>query len=113
MPLKEKQTLLRENNQSNFSDLKAVVFNCMLKKQADQSPTRLLLSVAEKIMAKNGVGVDHVHAASHQIAYGVYPDMTEHGWDRDDWPQLWEKVKEADILILGTPIWLGEESSLH
>jgi hypothetical protein len=42
-------------------------------------------------MARNGVGVDHVHAASHQIAYGVYPDMTEHGW---------EKVKEADFLIL-------------
>ena len=38
--------------------------------------------------------------------------MTEHGWDVDDWPALWEKVKAADILIIGTPIWLGEESSV-
>lgn len=112
MPLNEKQTLLCENNQTDFSDLTAIVFNCTLKKQADKSHTRLLLSVAEKILEKNGVGVESVHAASHQIAYGVYPDMTEHGWERDDWPQLWEKVKEADILILGTPIWLGEESAV-
>lgn len=112
MSLNEKQSLLCENNQTDFSDLKAIFFNCTLKKQPDKSHTRLLLSVAETIMKKNGVGVESVHAASHHIAYGVYPDMTEHGWERDDWPQFWEKVKEADILILGTPIWLGEESAV-
>ncbi len=48
----------------------------------------------------------------HDIPPGVQPDMTEHGWDRDDWPKLWEKVKAADILVVGTPLWLGEESSV-
>jgi len=112
MTLNAQQAKLCEQNQTSFSDLRAVIFNCTLKRRADDSHTRLLLSVAEEIMARNGVSVEHVHAASHQIAYGVYPDMTAHGWDRDDWPDLWEKVKAADILILGTPIWLGEESSL-
>lgn len=112
MPLNEMQTQLCEENQTDFTDLNAILFNCTLKKQADKSHTRLLLSVAEEIMEKNGVAVDHVHAASHQIAYGIYPDMTEHGWERDDWPALWERVKKADILIIGTPIWLGEESSV-
>jgi len=38
--------------------------------------------------------------------------MRKHGWDRDDWPDLWKTIKAADILVLGTPIWLGEESSV-
>ncbi len=34
------------------------------------------------------------------------------GWEKDDWPMLYEKVQSADILILGTPIWLGDKSSV-
>jgi len=70
------------------------------------------MSAAEKIMSDNGVAVDHIHALSHRIAFGVQPNMTEHGWDEDAWPTIWEKVNAADIVILGTPIWLGEESSI-
>lgn len=112
MALNPRQAKLCEENTTNFDDLTAMIINCTLKREADRSHTRLLLSVAEEILRKNGVSVDHLHAASHQIAYGVYPDMTEHGWERDDWPELWQKIGAADILILGTPIWLGEESSL-
>ena len=49
---------------------------------------------------------------THPLAFGVYPDMTEHGWERDDWPQLYRKVQEARILVLCSPIWLGERSSV-
>jgi len=38
--------------------------------------------------------------------------MTEHGAEKDDWPELWKKVQSADILVIGTPIWLGEKSSV-
>ncbi len=38
--------------------------------------------------------------------------MTEHGFEKDDWTEIFEKVMKADILILGTPIWLGEKSSV-
>ena len=58
------------------------------------------------------MSVEHLYLLDHQVPPGVYPDMTEHGWDRDDWPALWEKVLAADILIIGTPLWLGEESSV-
>jgi len=111
-PLSDRQNQLCEDSPGDFSDLKAVIFNCTLKKEAEKSHTGLLLSVVEEIMTRNGVAVDHVHMTAQQVPYGVYPDMTEHGWDRDDWPKLWEKVKAADILIIGTPIWLGEESSV-
>ena len=48
----------------------------------------------------------------YHLAFGVYPDMTERGADRDDWPMLYEKVHAADILVIGSPIWLGEKSSV-
>ncbi len=38
--------------------------------------------------------------------------MTEHGWERDDWPAIFEQVSAAHILVLCTPIWLGEKSSI-
>ena len=38
--------------------------------------------------------------------------MTEHGWAADEWPALFERVMAADILVLLTPIWLGEKSSV-
>ena len=53
-----------------------------------------------------------MRAIDHDIATGVWPDMTEHGWDRDDWPAIFEQVMAADILVLCTPIWLGEKSSV-
>jgi multimeric flavodoxin WrbA len=112
MTLTAQQEKLCSDNATDFSDLSAVVFNCTLKKEPAQSHTRVLLSVVEEIMSRGGVAVEHVHMASQCVPYGVYPDMTEHGWDHDDWPRLWTKVQAADILVIGTPIWLGEESSV-
>src|ERR671931_126933 len=44
------------------------------------------------IMRQHGVAVEVIRAVDHAIAFGVYPDMTEHGWERDDWPPIAEKV---------------------
>lgn len=112
MPLTAQQEELCSQNTTDFSDLKAVTVNCSLKRNPDESHTRLLISVAEEIMRKSGVSVEIIHAMAHQIVPGIYPDMTEYGWDRDDWPKLWPVIEGADILILATPIWLGEESSV-
>lgn len=112
MPLNEAQENLCSDNKSDHSDLSAVLINTSLKKTASQSHTRLLLSVVAEIMTRNGVAVEQVHMLDHQVPPGVYPDMTQHGWDRDDWPALWKKVEAAHILVVGTPLWLGEESSV-
>lgn len=101
-------------NQPNadYSDIKAVFINTSLKKDGASSHTRALMSVSERIMGKNNVQVEHIHLLDHQLAFGVQADMTEHGWDRDDWPQVWQTIAAAEILVVGTPIWLGEESSV-
>lgn len=96
----------------NFSALKALFINTSLKRVETESHTKLLMSVSGDIMEKNGVQVEYIHMASANIPPGVYPDMTEHGYDTDDWPTLWSKVLAADILVVGTPLWLGEESSI-
>jgi multimeric flavodoxin WrbA len=95
----------------DFSELKAVYFNCTLKKSPEVSNTEGLLDVSRLIMEKHGVHVDVIRVIDHDIATGVYPDMTEHGWDSDEWPELWKKVKAADICVIAGPIWLGDNSS--
>lgn len=97
---------------TDFTDLRALFINTSLQRKADESHTRLLLNASAGIMKKNGVAVEHVHLAAHDIPPGVYPDMTEHGWPVDEWAAIWEKVIAAEILIVGTPLWLGEESSI-
>ena len=96
----------------DFSDLTALFINCTLKRSPEVSNTRGLADLAVAIMERNGVSVEVIRAVDHQIATGVYPDMTEHGWERDDWPEIFEKVLAADILVLLSPIWLGEKSSV-
>ncbi|MEQ9401232.1 MAG: flavodoxin family protein [Longimicrobiales bacterium] len=97
---------------ADYSDLSALFINCTLKPSPRQSHTRGLMDVSSAIMEAQGVSVETLRAVDHRIAFGVYPDMTEHGWDRDDWPPIQEKVMAADILVLGSPIWLGERSAV-
>jgi multimeric flavodoxin WrbA len=96
----------------DYSGLKAVLVNTSLKKEASQSHTRLLMDVVANIMKKHGVEVDHVHLLDYDVPPGVYPDMREHGWETDAWPSVWDKIQQAEILVVGTPLWLGEESSV-
>jgi multimeric flavodoxin WrbA len=63
-------------------------------------------------MDKHGVWTEQVRAVDHDIAPGVWPDMTEHGWASSVWPELYQQVLGADILVLAGPIWLGDNSSV-
>jgi len=112
MTLNAYQQKLCDENAIDFTGLNAVFVNTSLKKDPHESHTSLLMHVSAEMMAKNGVHVDQLHMLSHQLPPGVYPDMTEHGWEADDWPELWTRISAADILVVGTPLWLGEESSV-
>ncbi|WP_179021908.1 flavodoxin family protein [Winogradskyella forsetii] len=95
----------------DFSNLKVLYINCTLKKSPEQSHTETLMKVSQAILKKEKVSFETVRLIDFNVAPGIYPDMTEHGWDKDDWPSIYKKVNEADVLIVGTPIWLGEKSS--
>lgn len=96
----------------DFSALSALFINCTLKRSPEMSHTDGLIEISRAIMEKNSVAVEVLRAVDHDIAYGVWPDMTERGWDSDAWPEILEKVLAADILVLTSPIWLGEKSSV-
>ena len=98
-------------NKPDFSKLKALYINCTLKRSPEKSHTKVLMDVSADIMKNEGVDVEHIRFIDHDVATGVQPDMTKHGWDTDAWNDIYKKVDAADILIIGTPIWLGEKSS--
>ncbi|UGT41758.1 flavodoxin family protein [Nocardia yamanashiensis] len=95
-----------------YDDLRALFINCTLKPSPEISNTQGLIDASAHIMEKNGVTVDHIRAVDHDIAPGVWPDMTEHGAASDEWPALQERVMAADILVVAGPIWLGDNSSV-
>ncbi|MGA7690542.1 MAG: NAD(P)H-dependent oxidoreductase [Jiangellales bacterium] len=100
----------------DFSDLRAAFVNCTLKPSPDVSNTAGLMNVSASIMQAQGVTVDEIRAVDHDLAPGVYADMTDpavgSAADADDWPALWPRIRDADVLVLGTPIWLGDKSSV-
>ncbi len=96
----------------DFSNLSAIYVNCTLKKSPEKSHTSILMALSRKIMDNENVKTEEIRLVDHQVANGVNLDMTKHNWDKDEWPTLFEKIIKADILVVGTPIWLGEKSSV-
>lgn len=98
--------------ETDFTDLRALFLNCTLTRSPKPSHTERLIDCARVIMEQQGVTVHVLRPVDYALAHGIYPDMCEHGWSMDDWPQLMQLVQAADILVLGTPIWQGETSSV-
>jgi multimeric flavodoxin WrbA len=90
--------------------LKAIAFNATLKSKTsgEQSSNDRMIGLISDALAKYDVKTESIRLADFNIRPGVSSDEGE----GDDWPKLRKKVLDADILILGTPIWLGQPSSV-
>lgn len=89
--------------------LKAIAFNGTLKSSGgDPSSTDRLLGLIADGLKKHGIDTDVIRLADHNILPGVTSDEGE----GDAWPEIREKLLAADILIVGTPIWMGQTSSV-
>ena len=110
--LNDEQRRLCREHPWDFADLRALFFNCTLKKSPETSHTEGLMSVSRAIMEANGVHTEMLRPVDYHLAPGVYPDMRTRGHQEDQWPELFQKVRNAQILVIGTPIWLGERSSV-
>jgi multimeric flavodoxin WrbA len=91
-----------------MSDLRALALACTLKPSPAESSTVLLASQTLEQLESHGVTGELVRVADHDVRFGV---STDEG-DGDAWPALREKVMNADILVLATPIWLGQPSAV-
>jgi len=112
MTLNTKQEEMCSSSKWDFSDLNAIFLNCTLKKSPELSHTEGLIRISKAIMEKNGVTTELLRPVDYDIAFGVYGDMKEHGWQKDDWPEIYEKVRAAHIVVIGASIWLGEKTSV-
>ena len=97
---------------ARYDDLRALYINCSLKPSGQGSNTQALMAVAIGVMQANGVSCETIRAVDFDIAPGVQPDMRQAGFPQDAWPDIQAKVMAADILVIGTPIWLGDKSSV-
>lgn len=112
MELNDRQKHLCEDTTVDYSDLSALFLNCTLKRSPTLSHTEGLIDISLSIMRASGIATELIRPIDFDIATGVNPDMTEHGWESDDWPELAAKVMAADILVMGSAIWLGDKTSV-
>jgi len=98
-------------NNTDFNDLKALFINCSIKYNKKDSHTQKLMNRSSGIMESQGVEVEHIYALDHGISFGMIKDGAEFG-KKDDWPKIQKKIMTADILVIGSPIWLGVKSSV-
>lgn len=91
-----------------MQELKALFLNCSLKSSEEESNTEGFIRDVLVHYNQLGISSEILRLADFKISFGIAEDMG----DGDEWPKVLEKVKAADIVVIGTPIWLGEKSSL-
>jgi multimeric flavodoxin WrbA len=90
-------------------DLSAVAINCTLKRGTQASSTDLMISLIANELTKHRVELTETIRIAN---YNILPGVSSDEGPGDDWPDVRRRILDADILIFGTPIWLGHMSSL-
>jgi multimeric flavodoxin WrbA len=89
--------------------MRAICLNCTLKRSPEPSNTEALAEVVRAALRDEGVEVDEMRLVDHRIEPGV---VSEPVADGDEWPAIRERVLAAEILVMATPTWLGQPSSV-
>lgn len=88
--------------------LKTLFLNCTLKQSPETSNTEAFVKNAEAIFQSLGVETETIRVVDHQVRFGVSSDEK----DGDEWPRILDRIKACDILVIATPIWRGDRSSV-
>jgi multimeric flavodoxin WrbA len=91
-----------------MTDLKALVLNCTLKPAPTTSSTEVLAQELLDALGKHDVSGEIVRVIDRQVRFGVQVDEG----DGDGWPAIREQVLASDILVIATPIWMGQPSAV-
>lgn len=89
-------------------DLRALVLVCTLKPSPSDSSSDLLGRQVLTALEEHGVTGEVVRVVDHDVKFGVTKDEG----DGDEWPQIREKMLASDILVVATPIWMGQPASV-
>ena len=91
-----------------MTELTALVLNCTLKPAPTASSSEVLGTEVLEALSAHGVTGDMVRVTDHQVKFGVNVDEG----DGDGWPDIRRRMLDADILVIATPIWLGQPSAV-
>ena len=91
-----------------MATLRALALNCTLKSSDEGSSTELMCRRLLDALAAHDVEGSLVRVVDHDVKPGVSSDEG----DGDEWPAIRRQILAAQILILATPIWLGNPSSV-
>ena len=91
-----------------MTDLTALLLNCTLKPAPTASSSEVLGQELLDAFEKHGVSGEAIRVIDEQVKFGV---QTDEG-DGDGWPRIRERMLTSDILVIATPIWLGQPSSV-
>jgi len=91
--------------------MKAIFLNCTIKPSTETSNTKALMDKLANRMQElqSDLKIEHIHALDYDIKYGG--GISDMG-DGDEWPKLLEKLSNTDILVIGSPVWMGVRSSV-
>ena len=88
--------------------LNALILNCTLKRSPEASNTEALASVLSAALADGGAACETIRVVDHDVLPGVSSDEG----DGDAWPAIRAKMVASEILVLATPTWFGQPSSV-
>ncbi len=88
--------------------LHALALVCSLKSSPEPSSSELLASQVLSALDGYGVTGESIRVVDHDVWPGVEMEMGP----EDDWPVIRERVMAADILVIATPTWMGQPSSI-
>ncbi|WP_353626366.1 NAD(P)H-dependent oxidoreductase [Bacillus sp. JCM 19041] len=87
--------------------MKALFLNCSLKKSDDVSNTQALMDEVAKILQTHHVDCESVRIGDYHIPYGITDDVG----DGDQWPEILTKIRNATIVVIGTPLWIAKKAA--
>lgn len=88
--------------------MRAIVLLCTLKPSPEPSNTEALAGVLTAEWVKAGITSEVIRLVDHHVKPGVKSDMGQ----GDAWPAIRERIVAAEILLIATPTWLGQQSSV-
>ncbi len=88
--------------------IRALFLNCTLKASSGLSNTQALIDKVAEQFAKLGVETESLRVVDHKVAFGSAMDEG----NGDGWPGVLDRIRAADILVIASPVWLGERSSV-
>jgi multimeric flavodoxin WrbA len=91
-----------------MTQLRALVLTCTLKPSPASSTSEVLANEIIDALAGHDVVSEELRVVDQHVKFGVSKDEG----DGDGWPPIRQKMLDADILVISTPIWMGQPASV-